>query len=147
MAKKQTQQLLPFESTMPNSRYIRMAESMMNSAAWRELNLRQRGLYLYMKAKYKPKASHGVMISSNADDISVVTKEMKRLYGDLRTFREDIDKLIACGFVRLVASGRFNRSPNIYGFSSRWQQYGQEGYAVPPGDLRIQPKVPKEIPQ
>ena len=119
-----------------------MAESMMTSKAWLALNLRQRGLYLYMKAKYKPKASNGVLIDSNADDISVVTKEMHKLYGDLRTFREDIDKLIACGFVRLIASGRFNRSPNIYGFSALWQKYGQDDYAVPPGDLRIQRRPP-----
>ena len=51
-------------------------------------------------------------------------------------------KLRQCGFVRLISSGRFTRTPNIYGFSMRWQSYGRPGYTMPLDEMRI-PRKPK----
>ena len=98
-----------------------------------QLSLRQRGLYLELKRKFTKKKNQ----DTNADDISMAYSEYSKLYGDKRTFWNDIDKLIDNGFMKVIEHGRFTRTPNIYGFSSRWQQFGQDGYSVPINEKRI----------
>lgn len=121
----------PFESSTPNGRFAKICHDMMASPAWAALNLRQRGFYLEFKRKYTQKMSNGHLVSCNQNDISFTTNEGKTLYGDLRTFRSDMDALIEVGLLDLIASGWNTRSPNIYGFSDRWKHYGEEGYSVP----------------
>lgn len=74
------------------------------------------------------------------NNISIPKKEALRFYGDLRTFRDDIDALIAYGFIRQVASGYNTRTANIYGFSSNWKSYGTAEFCIPEKDKRYIPK-------
>ena len=50
---------------------------MMESTAWNALDLRQRGLYLQLKAKYTQKVLNGNIISDNAKNISIPTRNWK----------------------------------------------------------------------
>lgn len=75
-------------------------------------------------------------LKNNKDDISIPTSEAKKLYGDLRTFRKDIDKLIEFGFIKQVISGVPTMSINIYGFSEKWKDYGTNIFFIPQSDKR-----------
>lgn len=47
--------------------------------------------------------------------------EAKEQYGDLRTFRADIDILIDRGFIKQTFSGAPFMKANKYGFSDKWK--------------------------
>lgn len=113
-----------FESATEQGKFTKICGDMMRSPAWKSLNLRQQGLYLYLKAKYTARKSAGRLISDNRDDIAIPRSEWVNLYGDYRTFRADIERLKAVGLIRLIQSGRTNRTCNIYGFSAEWKQWG-----------------------
>ena len=123
MSKRAPYKNRPFESKTDKGKFTKVCYDMMCSEAWKELNLRQRGLYLHIKSKYTQKSSNSVVIYENDNDISLPKEEMAGLYGDLRTFRKDKDKLIQCGFIYLVRNGWYTRQANIYGFSSGWKTY------------------------
>ena len=129
MGRKRTSIFRPWEGA--RSSFTGIFHDMMDSEAWQALTLRQQGLYLHLKRKYRPKIKSGRYISSNENDISIPKAEAQKLYGDLRTFRADLDALIDHGFMKLVHSGYTTREPNIYGFSARWQDYGKPGFAIP----------------
>jgi len=111
----------PFESKTDQGKYTKICNDMMTSPAWEALNLRQQGLYLRLKSKYTQKISNGVMCWDNSEDISLPKSEWEAIYGDGRTFRADRDKLIECGFIHLVHSGKYSKEANIYGFSDEWK--------------------------
>lgn len=109
---------------------------MIESTAWKSLELRQQGLYLHLKSKYTQKVSNGNIISDNAENITIPKSEAAGLYGNLTTFRKDMDKLIECGFIKIIQYGWNTRTVNIYGFSDRWKEYGMSGYNVPENEKR-----------
>lgn len=117
--KKATHQ--PFEGNSPSGPFTKITTEMMTSLAWKELSLRQRGLYLIFKSKYRQKMSSGRLIQSNKDDISLPRAEWLQYYGDYRTFKEDINMLLSLGFITLVQSGKATRTCNIYGFDDKWK--------------------------
>lgn len=125
-----------FESKTESGKFTKVCNDMMESTAWEALELRQRGLYLHLKSKYTQKVSNGKIISSNVENISIPKSEAKGLYGNLTTFRKDMDKLIECGFIKMVQCGWNTRTVNIYGFSDRWKEYGMSGYKVPENEKR-----------
>lgn len=122
-----------FESTNQRYDFTKICKDMQKSPAWKSLNLRQRGLYLEFKFKFyaNPKT-----LSTNADNISFTTTEAKEVYGDLRTFRGDVDALINAGFIKQIISGVPTMSANIYGFSDKWKDYGTEKFFIPERDKR-----------
>lgn len=123
---------LAFESNRESGKFTKVCNDMMNSVAWKQLNLRQQGLYLILKSKftiYRDK-------TNNADNISLPKAEAQTIYGDLRTFRNDIDTLIELGFIKLVQSGWNTRTVNIYGFSSKWKLYGTSDFKISLTDKR-----------
>ena len=136
MGKRPKYKHQPFESGTEQGKFTKVCDDMMDSPAWAALSLRQQGLYLALKRKYTQKVSGGILISDNADNISLPKSEALTMYGTLRSFRVDIDKLIACGFIRLIQSGFNTRTVNIYGFSDRWKRYGQTDFEVPAYEQR-----------
>ena len=120
-AKKATHQ--PFEGSDPRGAFTKITRDMLTSDAWQDLNLRQQGLYLHLKAKYRQKVSRGIVIETNRDDISMPKSEWSQYYGDYRTFRADMDKLSEVGLLRTIARGQCSRTPNIYGFTDGWKEY------------------------
>lgn len=112
-----------FEGSNPRGAFTKITHDMMDSQAWKSLSLRQRGLYLEMKAKYREKKVSGELESSNVDDITLPESEWKELYGTYRTFKTDLDALIEKGFLRIVQPGKNIRKPNIYGFAASWKEW------------------------
>ena len=106
----------PFESQSKHSSYIRIARSMVNSFAWKELNPYEINLYLYLKLKYTGKPG-------SAKDISFTYKEGTKLMSK-PVFTRSMDKLIEVGLVDLVRHMPYSSSCNIYGLSDRWHKYG-----------------------
>ena len=113
----------PFEGRNPRGQFTKITQDMMDSAAWKELSLRQRGLYLQFKSKYRQKTERGNVTEHNRDEITLPESEWKQEYGNYRTFRKDIDILVRLGFIRLVQRGQNTRTPNLYGFSVEWQKW------------------------
>lgn len=116
-----------FESANQNYDFTKICRDMQRSKAWKELSLRQHGLYLYLKAKFTVNSR---TLENNSQDISIPTSEAKKLYGDLRTFRKDIDKLIELGFIKQNISGVPTMSVTIYGLSDKWKYYGTDKFNI-----------------
>lgn len=126
MAKKKRAGHHPFESRKPDCPFVKIAQDMMRSPAWSDLNLRQRGFYLTIKSKYTQTVVRGIVVNSNQDDISFTKEEALQIYGDYKTFQKDIKVLIDHGFIRLVRSGYRLRLCNLYGFSDGWTKWTKE---------------------
>lgn len=126
-----------FESNNQRYDFTKICRDMQHSKAWKELNLRQHGLYLHLKSKFTVNKQ---TLDTNKDNISIPTAEAKTLYGDLRTFRDDIDNLIKLGFIRQIVSGVPTLNASIYGFSDKWKYYGTENFFIPKEDERYIPE-------
>lgn len=129
-----------FESANQRYDFTKICRDMQRSKAWNELNLRQQGLYLHLKAKFTVNTK---TLENNANNISIPTSEAKTLYGNLDTFRKDLDTLIDYGFIKQIVSGVPTMSASIYGFSYRWKDYGTDRFFIPNEDRRYKRK-PKE---
>lgn len=127
-----------FESSNLRYEFTKICRDMQRSSAWKNLSLRQRGLYLHLKSKFTVNTK---TLETNKDNISIPTSEAKTLYGDLRTFRKDIDALIEYGFIRQIISGVPRMEVSIYGFFSMWQHYGTDKFYVPNNDRRYKRKT------
>ena len=134
--KKSKKLFYPFESQHDNGSFTKISNDMLKSKAWKQLSLRQQGLYLYLKSKFTKYKNQ----DTNVDDISIPKSEASTLYGDLKTFRNDIDVLIDTGFIRQIKSGWNTRTANIYGFSDKWKLYGTDKFIIPENDKRYIPK-------
>ena len=113
----------PFEGKNSSGAFTKITNEMMQSPAWEDLNIRQQGLYLRLKSKYREKRVNGVTVESNVDNISLPKAEWHIIYGDYRTFKKDMDALHEKGFIRTVARAKYMGEPNIYGFTDKWTEY------------------------
>lgn len=129
-----------FESTNNRYDFTKICIDMQRSEAWKQLKPKQIGLYFLLKSKFTVNSK---TLETNAENISFTTSEAKRYYGDLRTFRADIDILINLGFIKQVMSGVPRMEVSIYGFSNRWKDYGTDKFYIPSCDKRYKRK-PKE---
>ena len=115
---------LPFEAAKIQDSFVAITKSLYSSSAWRDLSLRQQGLYLYLRSKVNVTVKGGVRIMDNTDNISLPYAEWHgRLYGDGDTFRKDMKALYDHGFIVLKRSGKATRTCNLYGFSADWQEW------------------------
>lgn len=137
MGRKNKKLFYPFESSHENGAFTKISNDMIKSKAWKELSLRQQGLYLHLKSKFTKYKNQ----DTNVNDISIPKKEALTLYGDLKTLRKDIDILINFGFIRQIKSGWNTRTENIYGFSDKWKLFGTDNFIIPETDKRYKPKL------
>ena len=128
----------PFESANTRYDFIKICRDMTKSKAWLDLTLRQRQLYFEFKSKFRVNTK---TMETNKDDISIPKSEALKLYGDLRTFRKDIDALIEHGFIYQKECGFNTRTVNIYGFSEKWKYYGTEKFNITEREKRYIPKA------
>lgn len=126
-----------FESTNNRYDFTKICRDMQRSEAWKQLKPRQIGLYFLLKSKFTVNSK---TLENNAENISFTTSEAKRYYGDLRTFRADMDILINLGFIKQVMSGVPRMEASIYGFSDRWKDYGTDKFYIPDKDKRYKKK-------
>lgn len=129
-----------FESNNQRYDFTKICRDMQRSLAWKQLNLRQQGLYLHLKSKFTVNSK---TLENNQNNISIPTSEAKTLYGDNRTFIKDIDTLIDLGFIKQISSGVPTMSVNIYGFSTMWKYYGTDNFNIPITDKRYTRKSKK----
>jgi hypothetical protein len=106
-------QFLDFESATPKGKFIRLANDMLLSPAWKSLTPYAQTIYLRMKAKFT---------GNNTDDISMTYEEIGDVM-DARTFRKYRDELIAKGFIRYIEHNKYTIRCNIYGFSAEWKTW------------------------
>ena len=111
---------------------------MTKSKAWLDLSLRQRQLYFEFKSKFRVNLK---TLETNQDNISIPKSEAIKMYGDLRTFRKDIDALIEHGFIYQKESGFNTRTVNIYAFSEKWKDYGTDKFNITTNEKRYIPKA------
>lgn len=109
-----------FEGRDKRGQFTKITGDMMKSQAWQALTLRQRGLYLTLKSKYREKKLDNVVVESNKDNISMPETEWRCLYGNYNTFKKDMDALKQHGFIKTVARAKYMGKPNIYGFDDAW---------------------------
>lgn len=126
-----------FESTNQRYDFTKICRDMQKSEAWKQLKPRQIGLYFLFKAKFTVNSK---TLENNAENISFTTSEAKKYYGDLRTFRADVDTLINLGFIKQIMSGVQRMEASIYGFSDRWKEYGTDKFSIPANDKRYKSK-------
>jgi len=113
----------PFEGRDLKGQFTKITRDMMNSPAWHNLSLRQRGLYQHLKSKYVQRTIHGI-VTSNKDDISLPRSEwLPELYTNYRSFETDMAKLMDNGFIIAIRRGGCERKCNIYGFSDDWTEW------------------------
>lgn len=129
-----------FESNNQRYDFTKICRDMQHSLAWKQLNLRQQGLYLHLKSKFTVNSK---TLENNQNNISIPTSEVKTLYGDYRTFIKDIDTLIELGFIKQISSGVPTMSISIYGFSTMWKYYGTDKFNIPTIDKRYSRKSKK----
>ena len=124
----------PWESTQAiGGKFAKICETMMKSKAWKQLSMRQRGLYLSLKIKYTKKSDG----SDNHDNITITCTEFHDEYKTKKPLYDDIDALIDTGFIEVVSHGKYFRKPNIYAFSSEWQRFGTKEFFVHPNKKRM----------
>lgn len=125
-----------FESNNQKYDFTKICRDMQRSKAWNNLSLRQQGLYLHLKSKFTVNRK---TLENNKNNISIPTSEAKTLYGDLRTFRKDIDKLIDLGFIKQIVSGFPTLNVSIYDFSDNWKYFNTDKFNIPNIDKRYVP--------
>ncbi len=128
----------PFESNNTRYDFIKICRDMTKSKAWLDLSLRQRQLYFEFKSKFRVNLK---TLETNQDNISIPKSEAIKMYGDLRTFRKDIDALIEHGFIYQKESGFNTRTVNIYAFSEKWKDYGTDKFNITTNEKRYIPKA------
>lgn len=130
-----------FESNLSRSGFTKICNDMFESEAWKSLSLRQIGLYLTLKHRYKKNPR---TLEDNRNEIVFTTTEALKVYGDSRTFRDDLDVLIDRGFIKQTFSGVPFMKANKYGFSDKWKLYGTDNFSIPDSDKRYKRKSKKE---
>lgn len=110
--------------------------TMLLSEAWKDLNARQKTLYLYCKAQYyaektKPR-NDPLCFTMNRSKWA----DLYGLYdrGNGKTFYTDLYALIAHGFIICVEDHKQSFKKNIYKFSSMWRFYGTADFEVLPSE-------------
>lgn len=97
---------------------------------------------MHLKSKFTVNSK---TLNNNKDNISIPTTEVKTLYGDTRTFRHDMDKLIEYGFIRQVVSGVPTMNASIYGFIDNWKYYNTDKFYIPDTYKRYTRKAKKSL--
>jgi len=129
-----------FESFSDQGRFGKITFDMMGSAAWKKLTLRQTGLYLLFKSKFT-KNSKG---TDSRNNLTLPKEEWSKLYKTPSCYYQDLDMLIALGFIRVVTYQGYLRKPTIYGFSTMWKLYGKDGFTIRESDKRPTNVISKE---
>ena len=114
----------PFESRNDHGQFTKITIDMIKSKAWEHLSLRQRGLYVTMKALYNPKIyTAGINVKESNEQFTFPKEAWGPLYNNNgRAWRLDLAALINYGFINLAESGWTTRTKNVYRFSDRWKK-------------------------
>lgn len=136
--KKPPYQKKPFESDGNSSdTSANIYTSMLLSPAWLDLTAQQAQLYLVCKAQYyaekKKPNDDSLCFTMNKSKWCKLYRLYKENYGE--GFYRDMEALIEHGFITCKECGAITRTKSIYRFSSGWQRWGTEAFALSPADM------------
>jgi len=100
-----------------NSKYVRVTKSMITSKAWRELDTFDKVAYMHFKLEY----------NGTKQEVKLPYKDMEGVMSRDR-FTKSIDNLLRVGLIDIVHHRPQMRDATIYGMSSRWHKYGEDGF-------------------
>jgi hypothetical protein len=113
---------------------VQMFETMLTSEAYMDLKVRQRLLYVYVKAQLyghrKPKQDFKEIDGYDRDDLIYFSWKSAQEYGlysetDHSTFYKDMRSLMEHGFIEKYADRTSQREKTIYLLSDKWQTWAQ----------------------
>jgi hypothetical protein len=139
MVKRKRRLFEVFESSRDNGKFYKLSDDMVQSQAWQELSLTERGLYLEFKVKYT-KHKDG---TDNRNNITMPNSEYSKLLNE-RTYWKAIDRLIDLGFMKVIENRWNTRESTIYGFNDQWKYYGTPEFSVTDRDRRAKRNYSEE---
>jgi len=98
--------------------YSVIEHSIINSEAWKGLNVYTKWLYFEFKLRF---------FGDNRNKIIFPYREAIKIMTN-RTFIKCKNKLIERGFIDIRKRGGFYHEPTIYGLSERWRKYGTKDF-------------------
>ena len=98
-----------YEGSKPNDKHIRLTQDMLMSRQFIGLSGNAKSLYLYMKLWACGKIEFEYTIT-NAENVMPKS-----------TFFRAKKELIDFGFIEIVKNGKFNKTKNIYKFTTKWR--------------------------
>lgn len=131
MSRKKKYSPKTFESAgRTNDTSANIYDSMLISEAFKDLNARQRMLYVYCKNQYygkrKPQADYPDIDAVQGDECFYMNHALiTDVYGlypktNHRDFYRDMQKLAENGFIEIISSGYTAKKRSIYRFSEKW---------------------------
>ena len=126
-------------SANPSTGFVSLYRDLILSDAYMALTPKQQSLYICCCAE-----THGNACADHAKATGITDPRLfymnKELYTnkyklyaptDRRGPRRDLAALVNVGLIDTVHLGFASKERNTYRLSSRWQNYGKEGYVVP----------------
>ena len=123
-----------FESAgAQNDSFLMIYESMLTSAAFKDMTKNQRLLYVCMKAQYygkrKPAKDYPGIEKMQGQELFYFNRtlavEKYNLYSDSnrKSFYDDIKAIERHGFIKTISSGKATKSRTVYQFTSDWRTW------------------------
>ncbi len=100
-----------------SERYVKLENSMTDTAAWTSLSFKAVWVYIELKKKFT--YEHG--FSRLVLPYSEIKWKMSP-----STFSKAIQELVHYGFIRFVEHGGLYRRPNVFALSERWKTKSKE---------------------
>ena len=129
MSRKKKYKPKSFESSgISSDTSSNIFHSMLVSAAFQSLTAPQQILYVCMKDRKYHQKRH----PENNEEMFYFNRAIQREYGfkNPTQFCKDRDALIEKGFIKVVVSGAYTRTKDIYKYSDIWQKYGTSEFSI-----------------
>ena len=133
-----------FESTgISSDTSANIYESMIKSAAWKDLSKNQQNLYLYCKSQYYGEKIYELKEKADNPEIFTMNKykwcSVYEIYnsGNANSFYKDMEALILHGFVKCIKCGAIARRKNVYQYSDKWQLWGKPEFIITSGEMPL----------
>jgi hypothetical protein len=98
--------------------YSLIEHNIIDSEAWKDLNIHTKWLYFEFKLRYYGDNEHKIVFPFR-EAIKIMTN---------RTFIKCRNKLIKNGLIDIIKRGGFYHQVTIYGLSNRWRKFGTKDF-------------------
>ena len=96
-----------------NDRYVKLDDSMTNSAAWTAISFKAVWVYIELRKQFNFKAG------GDSHLILPYSKVSWKMNG--KTFSDAIKELVSYGFIRIVRHGGIPKIATVYALSTSWE--------------------------
>jgi len=98
--------------------YSVIEHNIINSEAWKDLNVHAKWLYFEFKLRYHGDNKYKIIFPCR-EAIEIMTN---------RTFIKCRNRLIENGLIDIIKRGGFYHQATIYGLSERWRKFGTKDF-------------------